>query len=91
MLSLCLALGAAGCGGVQLKDNIINGFNDMLQYFSRHALTDEKDLQGDKTKGADAYTALILPNMKILTAPSMCLAERGWSVAAGIRLMSHMS
>ena len=56
MLSLCLALGAAGCGGVQLKDNIINGFNDMLQYFSRHALTDEKDLQGDKTKGADAYT-----------------------------------
>ena len=49
-------------------------------------LTDEKDLQGDKTKGADAYTGTYLPNMKILTAPSMCLAERGWSVAAGIRL-----
>ena len=56
MLSLCLALGAAGCGGVQLKDNIINGFNDMLQYFSRHALTDEKDLQGDKGEGEDTYT-----------------------------------
>ena len=35
---------------------IINGFNDMLQHFSKYALTDEKDLQGDKTKGEDTYT-----------------------------------
>lgn len=36
--------------------SVINGFNDMLQHFSKYALTDEKDLQGDKTKGEDTYT-----------------------------------
>ena len=28
----------------------------MLQHFSKYALTEEKDLQGDKTKGEDTYT-----------------------------------
>ena len=28
----------------------------MLQHFSKYALTDEKDLQGDKSKGEDTYT-----------------------------------
>lgn len=28
----------------------------MLQHFSKYALTDENDLQGDKTKGDDTYT-----------------------------------
>lgn len=34
----------------------IQGFMGMLQHFSKYALTDEKDLQGDKTKGEDTYT-----------------------------------
>lgn len=49
LLSLCLAFAVTGCSGDNLKDSVINGFNDMLQHFSKYALTDEKDLQGDKT------------------------------------------
>ena len=56
LLSLCLILTITGCSGDNVKDNVINGFNDMLQHFSKYALTDEKDLQGDKTKGEDTYT-----------------------------------
>ena len=56
LLSLCLAFAITGCSGDNMKDNVINGFNDMLQHFSKYALTDENDLQGDKTKGEDTYT-----------------------------------
>ena len=56
LLSLCLLFTITGCSGNNVKDNVINGFNDMLQHFSKYALTDEKDLQGDKTKGEDTYT-----------------------------------
>lgn len=56
LLSLCLAFAVTGCSGDNLKDSVINGFNDTLQHFSKYALTDEKDLQGDKTKGEDTYT-----------------------------------
>ena len=56
LLSLCLVFTITGCSGDNLKDSVINGFNDMLQHFSKYALTDEKDLQGDKTKGEDTYT-----------------------------------
>lgn len=56
LLSLCLIFTITGCSGDNVKDNVINGFNDMLQHFSKYALTDEKDLQGDKTKGEDTYT-----------------------------------
>lgn len=56
LLSLCLIFTITGCSGNNVKDNVINGFNDMLQHFSKYALTDEKDLQGDKTKGEDTYT-----------------------------------
>lgn len=56
LLSLCLILTITGCSGDNVKDNVINSFNDMLQHFSKYALTDENDLQGDKTKGDDTYT-----------------------------------
>lgn len=56
LLCLCLVFAGAGCSGDNVKDNIINGFQDVLQHFSKYALTDEKTLQGDKTQGADAYT-----------------------------------
>ena len=56
LLSLYLAFTITGCSGNHVKDNVINGFNDMLQHFSKYALTDEKDLQGDKTRGEDTYT-----------------------------------
>lgn len=55
-LYVCKNVCSTGCSGDNLKDSVINGFNDMLQHFSKYALTDEKDLQGDKTKGEDTYT-----------------------------------
>ncbi len=56
LLCLCLAFAVTGCSGDHIKDDIINSFNDMLQHFSKYALTDEKDLQGDKGEGEDTYT-----------------------------------
>ena len=65
LLSLCLAFAVTGCSGDNLKDSVINGFNDMLQHFSKYALTDEKDLQGDKTKGKIPIPAPIQQIMRI--------------------------
>lgn len=60
LLALCLLLSMTGCDnssdGSDLKDNLVNGWNEMLQSFSQHALTKDKNLKGDKTKGEDAYT-----------------------------------
>ena len=56
LLSLCLLFTITGCSGDNVKDSVINGFNDMLQHLSKYALTEEKDLQGDKIEGADTYT-----------------------------------
>lgn len=57
---LCLAFFVTGCGSnhdnENLKDNLIDGFNNWMQSFSKHALTKEKNLQGEKEKGEDAYT-----------------------------------
>ena len=57
-LSLCLICSLAGCSGngETGKDSVIDGFNDLLHYFSQYALTDEKDLKGEKIKGEDTYT-----------------------------------
>lgn len=51
-LAFCLAFALTGCS----KDSIINGFNDFLHHASQYALTDEKDLAGERTAGADTYT-----------------------------------
>ena len=50
----------SGCGSDHdkgsLKDNLIDGWDRWMQSFSKHALTKEKDLQGEKDEGVDAYT-----------------------------------
>lgn len=60
ILVLCLTFCVAGCSSNQdkgsLKDNLIDGWDNWMQSFSKHALTKEKDLQGEKDKGDDAYT-----------------------------------
>lgn len=38
------------------KDNIIEGYNNWMQSFSRYALTKDNTLKGDKEKGIDEYT-----------------------------------
>lgn len=57
---LCLAVCFGGCssnhGMNSLKDNLISGWNKWMQSFSRRALTKDEDLQGQKTRGDDAYT-----------------------------------
>lgn len=58
LLAVCLVFGMAGCStnDGDIKDNLIDGFNGLLQHFSKYALTDKKDLQGKKTEGEDTYT-----------------------------------
>ena len=60
ILVLCLTFCVAGCRSNHdegsLKDNLIDGWDNWLQSFSKHALTKEKNLQGEKDKGDDAYT-----------------------------------
>lgn len=60
ILILCLTVCLAGCHSNHdknnLKDNLIDGWNNWLQSFSRHALTKDKYLQGEKSEGVDAYT-----------------------------------
>lgn len=53
LLFLCLVSGLAGCGN--LKDRFLDGYNNLLQFSSKHALTKESELQGEKVNGADAY------------------------------------
>lgn len=45
-----------GCGAGNWKDNLIDSWDRWIQSFSKHALTKERDLQGRKTEGVDAYT-----------------------------------
>ena len=50
----------SGCGSDydkgNLKDNLIDGWDRWIQSFSKHALTKDKDLKGEKEEGVDAYT-----------------------------------
>lgn len=60
ILALCLLLSITGCSndnrGSNLKDNLVNGWNELIQNFSKYALTKNGELKGDKTEGEDAYT-----------------------------------
>lgn len=60
ILVLCLTFCVAGCSSNHdegsLKDNLIDGWDNWMQSFSKQALTKEKELQGEKDKGDDAYT-----------------------------------
>ena len=60
VFALCLTFCVVGCNSNHnkgnLKDNLINGWNSWMQSYSKHALTKEKNLQGEKHNGEDAYT-----------------------------------
>lgn len=58
-LLFCLLFTMSGCSSDKeenLKDSILNGFNDFLHHFSTEALTDNRDLQGERKAGIDTYT-----------------------------------
>lgn len=44
----CLSACSSNHDKGNLKDNLINGCDRWIQSFSKHALTKEKDLQGEK-------------------------------------------
>lgn len=59
-LALCMVLCFAGCSSNNdegnLKDNLVNGFNNWLESFSKHAVTKDKNLQGERENDIDEYT-----------------------------------
>ena len=59
-LALCMVLCFAGCSSNHdegnLKDNLVNGFNNWLESFSKHAVTKDKNLQGERENDIDQYT-----------------------------------
>ena len=56
-LALCMMLCFAGCSSNHdkgnLKDNLIDGFNSWLESFSKHAVTKDKNLQGERENDID--------------------------------------
>lgn len=55
-MCLCLVLGLSACGKGNLKDNFVDGYDNLLQSVSKHALTENKDLAGEREYGVDEYT-----------------------------------
>ena len=59
-LALCMMLCFAGCSSNHdkgnLKNNLIDGFNSWLESFSKHAVTKDKNLQGERENDIDQYT-----------------------------------
>ena len=55
LLLTCFVWGLSSCGAENLKDNILDGYNQWLQASSKHALTNENKLQGERKSGEDAY------------------------------------
>lgn len=55
LILACLVFSLTACGG-NIKDNLLDGYDNLLQSVSKHALTKEDDLQGDKNEGSDVYT-----------------------------------
>lgn len=57
ILAGILSVSLVGCGAEEgLKDNLLNGFNDMLHTFSQKAITVDKELQGTRIFSEDSYT-----------------------------------
>lgn len=75
-LTLVMLLSLSACGKGSLKDILIDGYDNLIQSVSKHALTESKDLVGERENGVDEYTG----SMRILTVKSSCLVVRLWSV-----------
>ncbi len=56
LVSFCLVFSLTACGNGSLKDNFIDGYDNLLQSVSKHALTENKDLAGEREYGVDEYT-----------------------------------
>ena len=58
LIVFALILCITGCNKEvkNLKDNILKGFNNVIESFSQHALTKDSDLQGKRITDKDSYT-----------------------------------
>lgn len=55
-LALMMILSLTACGKGSLKDILIDGYDNLIQSVSKHALTEDKDLMGERENGVDEYT-----------------------------------
>lgn len=74
-LALCMVLCFAGCSSNHdegnLKDNLVNGFNNWLESFSKHAVTKDKNLQGERENTLTNTQVVTQLRMTALTARSL--------------------
>lgn len=90
LLALCLTVVLTGCslssGRDSLKDNLLDGFDNWLQSVSRHALTKEKDLQGEKKAGIDDYTGTYTADYRKFNGEEVLFGGTTWERKNGNRL-----
>ena len=53
VLSVLLVCSLCACGN--LKDTVLDGYDNLIQLFSKQALTDDKDLVGERKHTDDEY------------------------------------
>ena len=74
-LALCMVLCFAGCSSNNdegsLKDNLVNGFNNWLESFSKHTVTKDKIFKAKGKTTSTNIQAVTPPRMMVLTARSL--------------------
>ena len=53
-IAIVLVCSLCACGN--LKDTVLDGYDNLIQLFSKQALTDDKDLVGERKYDDDEYT-----------------------------------
>ena len=53
-IAIVLVCSLCACGN--LKDTVLDGYDNLIQLFSKQALTDDKDLVGERKYADDEYT-----------------------------------
>lgn len=86
LLSSILVLGLTGCGKDNLKDNILDGYQQWMKHASKHALTKASKLQGKKKKGEDAYVGIYTADYADFDGEECIFGGTGLSREAGNEL-----
>lgn len=77
-LALCMVLCFAGCSSNNdegsLKDNLVNGFNNWLESFSKHAVTKDKTFKVKGKMTSMNIQAVTPLHTMVLTVRSLFLA-----------------
>lgn len=91
ILVLCLTFCVAGCSSNHdegsLKDNLIDGWDNWLQSFSKHALTKEKTCKAKRIRVMTHTPVLIQRPMMNSMGKSLSSAEQLWNEPTVINLL----